>query len=90
VANDEDDDLDVKAVLADFKLGVGAEVSDEDVAVHFDLGIAYQEMGLLADAAAEFELVVRAEPTHAGATVRLIDVHASMGNPRPGTPEGEA
>lgn len=90
MANDEDDPIDVKAVFEKFKQGVKAQVSDDNVAVHFDLGIAYQEMGLFADAAAEFELVLRTDRNHAGAAARLIEVHARMGNPRGGTPPGEA
>jgi tetratricopeptide (TPR) repeat protein len=34
-------------------------VTEDDVESHFDLGIAYKEMGLLDDAMAEFQLVMR-------------------------------
>jgi pilus assembly protein FimV len=50
------DVLDVEHVFAAFKKGVSAQVGLEDTDTHFDLGIAYKEMGLLADAIAEFTL----------------------------------
>ncbi|HJL19483.1 MAG TPA: tetratricopeptide repeat protein [Sandaracinaceae bacterium LLY-WYZ-13_1] len=50
------DVLDVEQVFAQFKKGVEAQVGVEDSETHFDLGIAYKEMGLLDDAIAEFRL----------------------------------
>jgi len=38
-----------------FKEGVSKVVSDEDASTHYDLGIAYKEMGLYDDAIQEFE-----------------------------------
>jgi tetratricopeptide (TPR) repeat protein len=49
------DVLDVDHVFSQFKKGVEAQVSPDDAATHFDLGIAYKEMGLVVDAVAEFE-----------------------------------
>jgi tetratricopeptide (TPR) repeat protein len=51
--------IDVDEVFAKFKQGVKAQVSDSDSATHYDLGVAYKEMGLLADAAREFEIASR-------------------------------
>jgi tetratricopeptide (TPR) repeat protein len=50
------DVLDVEQVFEQFKKGVEAQVGVEDSETHFDLGIAYKEMGLLDDAISEFEL----------------------------------
>ena len=50
------DILDVEQVFAQFKKGVEAQVGVEDTETHFDLGIAYKEMGLLDDAINEFRL----------------------------------
>ena len=49
-------ELDVDQVFAQFKRGVEQQVGLEDTETHFDLGIAYKEMGLTADAIAEFSL----------------------------------
>jgi tetratricopeptide (TPR) repeat protein len=45
-------------VLQRFKDGVALAVAPEDVSTHYDLGLAYREMGLLADALAELELAL--------------------------------
>ena len=51
-----------KSILADiileFKTGVDESISREDYSTHFDLGIAYREMGLLREAIQEFEKVL--------------------------------
>ncbi len=50
------DVLDVESVFAQFKKGVQEQVGLEDSDTHFDLGIAYKEMGLIDDAIQEFNL----------------------------------
>ncbi|MBN8554243.1 MAG: tetratricopeptide repeat protein, partial [Deltaproteobacteria bacterium] len=47
----------VKDVFSAFKKGVAESVSADDFQTHFDLGIAYREMGLFDDAIEEFKLV---------------------------------
>ncbi len=46
-------------MLAAFKKGVEQQIGLEDTDTHFDLGIAYKEMGLLDDAMKEFDLAMR-------------------------------
>ncbi|MCB9603390.1 MAG: tetratricopeptide repeat protein [Sandaracinus sp.] len=53
------DVLDVDEVFEQFKKGVEQQIGLEDTDTHFDLGIAYKEMGLLEDAMKEFELAMR-------------------------------
>ena len=48
-------DVDVDQVFAKFKAGVRAQVVEADSATHYDLGVAYKEMGLVTEAIAEFE-----------------------------------
>lgn len=52
-------EVDVDQVFAKFKEGVRAQVSDADTATHYDLGVAYKEMSLLADAIGEFQIAAR-------------------------------
>ena len=52
------DMLDVDQVFAQFKKGVEEQIGLEDSDTHFDLGIAYKEMGLLDDAVHEFQLAM--------------------------------
>ena len=50
--------IDVETVFEQFKAGVAEQVSDDDSDTHFDLGIAYKEMGLFADARREFQVAM--------------------------------
>jgi tetratricopeptide (TPR) repeat protein len=49
----------VDEVFKQFKEGVAAQISPGDASTHYDLGVAYKEMGLYADAISEFELASR-------------------------------
>src|SRR5262249_7594167 len=51
--------ISVEAVFEQFKAGVAAQISESDAATHYDLGVAYKEMGLLSDAIIEFDLASR-------------------------------
>ncbi len=53
--------IDVEEVFAAFKEGVAKQVSEDDGQSHYDLGVAYKEMGLLDDAIREFEVAARDE-----------------------------
>ena len=46
----------VDEVFAEFKKGLAKVVRPEDVDTHYDLGIAYREMGLIDDAIGEFTI----------------------------------
>lgn len=50
--------IDVETVFEQFKRGVAEQVSEDDSDTHFDLGIAYKEMGLLPDARREFQVAM--------------------------------
>jgi tetratricopeptide (TPR) repeat protein len=52
-------EVDVDQVFAKFKQGVSQQVADSDSQTHYDLGVAYKEMGLLPDAIHEFEVAAR-------------------------------
>ncbi|MGC4122291.1 MAG: tetratricopeptide repeat protein [Myxococcales bacterium] len=51
----DDFQVSVEDVFGEFKKGLKKVVKPEDVETHFDLGIAYKEMGLIDDAIGEFE-----------------------------------
>ncbi len=42
-----------------FKDGVAKQVGEDDAETHFDVGIAYKEMGMFSDAVGEFESAMR-------------------------------
>ncbi|HUB07187.1 MAG TPA: tetratricopeptide repeat protein [Myxococcales bacterium] len=54
-AETDDFQYSVEDVLREFKKGVERTVRPEDVETHYDLGIAYKEMGLVDEAIGEFE-----------------------------------
>jgi tetratricopeptide (TPR) repeat protein len=51
--------VDVEQLFAKVKAGIRADVSESDAATHYDLALAYKEMGLVTDAVKEFELAAR-------------------------------
>jgi tetratricopeptide (TPR) repeat protein len=58
-AAEYDPEVSVESVFQQFKAGVAAQVAQSDASTHYDLGVAYREMGLLDDAIHEFELAAR-------------------------------
>jgi tetratricopeptide (TPR) repeat protein len=56
VGGDDDYQVSVEEVFAEFKKGLEKVVKPEDVDTHYDLGVAYKEMGLIDDAVSEFSI----------------------------------
>jgi tetratricopeptide (TPR) repeat protein len=54
-----DHDGDFEHILQEFREGIEKTIPMEDAESHFDLGIAFKEMGLLEDAIAEFQIASR-------------------------------
>ncbi|MDB4887957.1 MAG: hypothetical protein JWN79_3395, partial [Gemmatimonadetes bacterium] len=54
-----DEEADFQDMLRKFKQGIAENVEDEDHQSHYDLGVAYKEMGLLDEAIAEFQKALR-------------------------------
>ena len=55
-----DEQADFDDMLKKFKQGVAENVEEEDYESHYDLGVAYKEMGLLDEAISEFQKALRA------------------------------
>ena len=55
-----DEQHDFEEMLAQFKKGIDENVDLDDYQAHYDLGIAFKEMGLLDEAVAEFQRALRA------------------------------
>jgi tetratricopeptide (TPR) repeat protein len=55
-----DEAADFADMLRKFKQGIAENVSDEDHNSHYDLGVAYKEMGLVDEAVAQFQKALRA------------------------------
>jgi tetratricopeptide (TPR) repeat protein len=54
-----DEEHDFAEMLKQFKRGLDENLEDEDYQSHYDLGIAFKEMGLLDEAIAEFQKALR-------------------------------
>jgi tetratricopeptide (TPR) repeat protein len=65
-----DEQADFADMLRKFKQGVSDNVDEEDHEAHYDLGVAYKEMGLLDEAISEFQKALR------GATNRVRAIEA--------------
>ena len=74
--------IDVETVFEQFKAGVAEQVADDDSDTHFDLGIAYKEMGLFPDARREFQ-VAMADPRRRCLCWTMIGlIYIEEGQPR--------
>jgi tetratricopeptide (TPR) repeat protein len=49
-------DVSIEQLFKEFQRGVAEQVQEEDFDTHFNLGLAYREMGLLDEAIGEFQL----------------------------------
>ncbi len=54
-------DSEVLDIFEEFKKGISEQLEDEDYETHYNLGIAYKEMGLIDDAIKEFQMA-RSDP----------------------------
>lgn len=54
-----DEERDFKEMLRQFKRGIEQNIDSEDFESHYDLGVAFKEMGLLDEAIAEFQKALR-------------------------------
>ena len=74
------DQVDVEEVFAKFKEGVARQIGADDAQSHYDLGVAYKEMGLVDDAMREFETAAR-DPKRSCICHSMIGtIHLEQGN----------
>ncbi len=57
---DEDEQREFHEILEQFKRGIDQNLESDDYQAHYDLGVAFKEMGLLDEAIAEFQKALRA------------------------------
>jgi tetratricopeptide (TPR) repeat protein len=55
-----DEEADFADMLKKFKQGIAENVAQEDYQSHYDLGVAFKEMGLVDEAIAEFQKALKA------------------------------
>lgn len=57
---DQDEQREFQEILEQFKRGIDENLDTDDYEAHYDLGVAFKEMGLLDEAIAEFQKALRA------------------------------
>jgi tetratricopeptide (TPR) repeat protein len=77
---DQQNQVDVDEVFEKFKAGVAEQIDADDAQSHYDLGVAYKEMGLIDDALREFEVAGR-DAKRASVCHSMIGmIHLERGN----------
>jgi tetratricopeptide (TPR) repeat protein len=78
---EEESAPDFADIFSAFKKGIEQQLSAEDAAAHYDLAIAYKEMGLLSDAVGALEKVQKAGPLGVEGISLLATCKLEMGQP---------
>ncbi len=55
-------EVSIEELFKEFQRGVAEQIHEEDYDTHFNLGLAYREMGLLDEAIGEFQLAAKSGP----------------------------
>jgi tetratricopeptide (TPR) repeat protein len=55
------DEVELREIFQEFREGLKEQLGEEDFETHYNLGIAYKEMGLMQEALGEFELSEKSE-----------------------------
>ena len=66
-----DEQKDFDNMLREFKRGIEANIDDADAMAHYDLGVAFKEMGLVDEGIAEFQKALRSPDTRLRASEAL-------------------
>lgn len=73
-------DSDVKDIFKQFKESFAKSIDDKDSETHYNMGIAYKEMGILEDAIKEFQISLK-DPKRERQSISMIALcHIDMGN----------
>ena len=78
---DPDENETFRDALAEFKRALDQNVPIEDHQAHYDLGIAFKEMGLLDEAISEFQKALRAPQVRLRTSEALGEVFFDQGRP---------
>lgn len=71
----------IEELFKQFQRGVAEQLGEEDHATHFDLGLAYREMGLLDEAIGEFQLVLKSPEMALDAMTLIANCYMDKGLP---------
>ena len=74
-------EVSIEELFKEFQKGVAEQLRDEDYDTHFNLGIAYREMGLLDEAIREFQLAAKSPELGVEATSMIGSCYLEHGLP---------
>ena len=74
-------DADVARLIDHFREQIGTQLSSEDHASHYDLGMTYLEMGLLSEAVGEFQKALGGPPYRRRCLELLATCYSRLGSP---------
>jgi tetratricopeptide (TPR) repeat protein len=74
-------EVSIEDLFREFQRGVAEQVKEEDYDTHFNLGVAYREMGLLDEAIGEFQLALRAPEMFIDAASMIASCYTEKGLP---------
>ncbi|MES3032772.1 MAG: tetratricopeptide repeat protein [Gemmatimonadota bacterium] len=77
-----DEEADFQHILSEFRDGIEKTIDIDDADSHFDLGIAFREMGLVDDAIAEFQIAARSRLRRVEAIEALGGCFMDKGEPQ--------
>lgn len=72
-------DAELDSIFQEFQKGVRDQCGDEDYETHYDLGIAYREMGLIQEAIVEFRLAAKGDGRSIDARLMLAACQRDRG-----------
>jgi tetratricopeptide (TPR) repeat protein len=74
-------EVSIEELFREFQRGVAEQVKEEDYDTHFNLGVAYREMGLLDEAIGEFQLALRSPEMFIDSASMIASCYAEKGLP---------
>jgi len=74
-------EVSIEELFREFQRGVAEQVKEEDYDTHFNLGVAYREMGLLDEAIGEFQLAMRSPDMFIDGASMIASCYSEKGLP---------
>ena len=69
-------------IIKEFQKGIQANIGEKDFETHFDLGVAYKEMGLRTEAIGEFQISIKGGPRAVDSAILLSKCYLEEGLPK--------
>ncbi|MFQ5509444.1 MAG: tetratricopeptide repeat protein [Leptospirillia bacterium] len=70
------EDAKMDEILTAFRAGIEQQVSEDDAETHYDLGVAYREMGLIEEAIGEFQIAIKGAQRFADTCIMMAQCFA--------------